>query len=644
MLKKKSGITLIVLVITIIVLLILTGVTLNVIVGNEGILNKTIYAKEKTIKAEMKEKLELAISELQMEKLGRATQDDITQEWLNEHLQEYEARIQESATKVIRMKKENIVQNFQIDELLNIEIWDDGNISYFYEILGRQGEKVEIQIYIQDEKNGLDKIQIADTEEKIEENNTEEKSFQYFVEVGKEYQIKITSKSGEERVETICIENYYYAVTKNFSEGVMIDNLAKSVEYNKPYQATISTKEDYELVLLTVKMGGETISVDRNTNLINIENVTGEIEIMAKTIYGISFDAVNTMDVHETAFSNDANLVKQYLFDGITNYTGNANYQGVLFDNTNSYIEISVLENVKIYAWSQLYQDVGGSSGKNIIVKKQDGEEYVDYQKCATGSSGEKYELMTLKPGKYRIFSEARYVNFSEWETEKVDMTNYYYSIRKKLGEGVSVDNPVTEVSHGSSYQTTLTVEDKYGLISLKVKMGGKEFVFNPAKRQINIEKVRDDIEIIAETIKEKYDTMRGIVIDAVYAMDIYDTSYSDDANLVMQYLFDGVTNHETGRYIGVLFDNTDSYIEMTVYKNVKIYAWSQLYQDGGGSSGKNIIVKKQDGEEYVDYQKCATDSSGEKYELMTLEPGKYRIFSEARYVSFSEWETEILE
>ena len=54
-LKYDKGITLIALVITIIVLLVLAGVTLSMISSQDGILNKAVTAKEATEKAKEKE-------------------------------------------------------------------------------------------------------------------------------------------------------------------------------------------------------------------------------------------------------------------------------------------------------------------------------------------------------------------------------------------------------------------------------------------------------------------------------------------------------------------------------------------------------------------------------------------------------------
>ena len=63
-LRKNKGITLIALVITVIVLLILAGVSLSLVMGNEGILGRATNAVDKNNKETAVEELELAVSEM----------------------------------------------------------------------------------------------------------------------------------------------------------------------------------------------------------------------------------------------------------------------------------------------------------------------------------------------------------------------------------------------------------------------------------------------------------------------------------------------------------------------------------------------------------------------------------------------------
>ena len=65
--KKKNGITLVVLVITIIILLLLAGITISVITRN-GLFSKTIESKDETQKMQAKEELERVLMEAAIER------------------------------------------------------------------------------------------------------------------------------------------------------------------------------------------------------------------------------------------------------------------------------------------------------------------------------------------------------------------------------------------------------------------------------------------------------------------------------------------------------------------------------------------------------------------------------------------------
>lgn len=67
--RNQRGITLIALVITIIVLLILAGVSIAMLTGQNGILSKAQTAQTKSAEAEAEEALKLALSEILSNKL-----------------------------------------------------------------------------------------------------------------------------------------------------------------------------------------------------------------------------------------------------------------------------------------------------------------------------------------------------------------------------------------------------------------------------------------------------------------------------------------------------------------------------------------------------------------------------------------------
>lgn len=77
---ETRGITLITLVITIIVLLILAGITVNQLTGDNGILKKTVEAKQKNAIVQAKEKLELSVTTAISQNQGELSIDKLKEE------------------------------------------------------------------------------------------------------------------------------------------------------------------------------------------------------------------------------------------------------------------------------------------------------------------------------------------------------------------------------------------------------------------------------------------------------------------------------------------------------------------------------------------------------------------------------------
>lgn len=78
--KKQNGITLAVLVITVIVLLILAGVTITSLSGENGIIKNTKKSKEQSEIKEIKEQIQIEIFDKQNQKIWNIlTEDEIKQ-------------------------------------------------------------------------------------------------------------------------------------------------------------------------------------------------------------------------------------------------------------------------------------------------------------------------------------------------------------------------------------------------------------------------------------------------------------------------------------------------------------------------------------------------------------------------------------
>lgn len=279
-----AGITLIALVVTIIILLILAGVAISSLAGENGLISKVQQTKKAQIKAELKEQLILALSELQLDKKGDATLDDVTQEWADGILEDYEPIVSSDASisgKKVTMSKAGVTGRYIIDEKLNIvETEETIGAQLTYEVKSREGENLQVIVTVTDNENGLQTIEYNDGHIQ-NANGLKIVSRDCTIQLGVEYRVKIISKSGEEKTEIILINEYYHTVTKKLGEGINIDNTAIKAEYNNSYTATLTAKDEYILDTISVTMGGEEVTVDKTTGTINIEKVTGDIVITA---------------------------------------------------------------------------------------------------------------------------------------------------------------------------------------------------------------------------------------------------------------------------------------------------------------------------------------------------------------------------
>ena len=280
--KENKAITLVTLVITIIILLLLAGIAIANLCGENGIFSKVKQAKKAQIESEMKEQLTMGLQELQIEKHGNATLDDITQDWASEIIStEYNPQLKEDASyngKLMIMTKDKITGKFMIDQNLNIisTEYNVNSVEVEYTTVSRTDNKVRINIVVTDNINGIKQIDYPEGNPLKVVSGVEKKiSIDYDVELGVEYKFVVTSGDGSKTQKIIKIDDYFYNVTQTLGDGATIDNNATKVAYNKTYEATITTTGNYAITGLTVTMGGQTVTTAGN-NVVNIN--TGKIK------------------------------------------------------------------------------------------------------------------------------------------------------------------------------------------------------------------------------------------------------------------------------------------------------------------------------------------------------------------------------
>ena len=422
-LGDKRGITLVALVITIIILLLLAGIAIASLGGENGIFVKVKQAKKAQLETEMKEQLTMGLQELQVEKNGNATLDNVTQEWVNEVIsKEYNPQLKEDSSyngKLMVMTKDKITGKFMIDQNLNITSieYNTNSVQIEYTTISRTENKVKINIVVTDKINGVKQIEYPEGNTLKVLNGTKDQiSIDYEVELGKEYKFVITTGDGNKTEKKIKIDDYFYNIIKTLGEGATIDNSETKAAYNKTYEATITAKDNYIITDLKVTMGGQQVItsendvIDINTGKIKIEKVTADITITVTTqekeLTPIDYVCSSVWSGYPASNAFDGKEYKPYYWHAVNDSV--PQYCGAKF---------SEKVHIKKFYLNCYYQSI------NIVLQaSNDGENWIDIQSynCSkmidtyyvTNEYNEKYNyycIKTISGGWYVAYYEIKF-------------------------------------------------------------------------------------------------------------------------------------------------------------------------------------------------------------------------------------------
>ena len=218
--KNTGGITLIALIITIIVLLILAGVSIAMLTGQNGILTQAQNAKQATEGAAAKEKVEIAVvGAISKDKTGALTIDNLKTEMAN-----YEGTIEGSKFPV----------TVKVDNKM-FEVSENGNVREKREIAG---VTPEISLNIEDEIDGNKIVEITvDNANDIEGQIT----FKYYAKIENSTNDYELIYSGTEQECVYEYNPYYYtgkdimvkveAITEEGNIGTQMDKYYVTTDY-----------------------------------------------------------------------------------------------------------------------------------------------------------------------------------------------------------------------------------------------------------------------------------------------------------------------------------------------------------------------------------------------------------------------------
>ena len=329
--KRDGGITLIALIITIIVLLILAGVTLNFIrTGN--IFGIAGISTEEYRKSQIKENIEVSILDTQLEKRREVTLDEIIDGLIDKGITTEEGSDRENGTVIT---EEGYIAGIIEKEEggWEVVIGEKGEIqtSLTYEVIPSQlTSKVTVKIEGKILEEGIKELILPNGETKTYESGTKKISEEYEITANGTYTIKLIGNNGTEiekvininnilegiisivpstnkPSKTVTIEVIYPEGTESLTKEISIDNGNSWGEYTREIEITANTT-----VQARVKNETEVIKVATLT-ISNIDTLLPKEFSASATVTSNSITiSGSTEDQEETETSGSSGIAGYY--------------------------------------------------------------------------------------------------------------------------------------------------------------------------------------------------------------------------------------------------------------------------------------------------------------------------------------------
>ncbi len=338
--KNTKGITLVALMVTIIILLLLAGISISMLTGENGLLTKTKEAKEKHMIASAREKLELVLINLQADKTTNSDYNE--NEFMDRKIQENEMTINGDVVTVDGWQ-------FEIDRSVPKIIASLGK--------GEESQKVTILATVEvasDYTKANAKIEItSDNEVSTIKINDEE------IEVpekadGKYIVEKEVQKNGNYLVYVKTSNEEYKTDTLKIA-GISEDTEIYTVEQLEAFRDRVNNGATY---------AGRTITLKNDLDLKNIDWipignywVSDEDKVSFNGTFDGENHTINNMKINITGKQNNESYIT-----GFIGVLENGNLKNLNFNNPNVYAETyavvaiavgnpyinSIVENIKV--------------------------------------------------------------------------------------------------------------------------------------------------------------------------------------------------------------------------------------------------------------------------------------------------------
>ena len=374
--KRNKGITLIALVITIIVLLILAGVTIAALTGDNGILGRAIDAREQTDIAEEKEKVALAAQAALIDNSGR----DILQQDLDKELENGFGKNKYSVEEGEHNEEQGYIvtitdtgRRYFVDKNGKVEQMIPGPIvthSINPDTQVAEGEKITITINATATEGKI--IKITKPDGTSVENTT---TTTYEVEENGQYKFIVEQSNGGKTTYTVEITNGKYV--EKFS-----DIYTKTQQYTKngqtawiPKGFAVGTSDTINSIENGLVI---TDAIDENHNSIGNEFIwiPAKVDEIAKLTSGTDtngnpnyqgklYNFTSTGSTEKTSYGQGTTQYREP--DTVSKYDDNTTYldiiKGILTDNADDYTDMSTFKETMQKDYNKMVKSVDKYDG-----------------------------------------------------------------------------------------------------------------------------------------------------------------------------------------------------------------------------------------------------------------------------------------
>lgn len=333
--KKTEGITLIALVVTIVVLLILAGITIGMILGENGIIAKAQKAKELQRIAQIKEQVKIKMSELTADKIENARENITTKEVL-EVTERDEIIVWKDVEEEKGITEDSYSVKFKKDEtgkIIDVIVQKEHNLGLLLNLeIREEEEKLYVYISAIDLENGINQIEVQGKD--IITYESAKKAVREKFEIGQElatYTV-IAFNGKDEKIEkqitwigeepanldlSITEQGNMYAkikATATMNSGKYVTGIQKIelITENQciNFEEPLSLKQEAEFIIYENKT--YKIRVTTGKGLITEQTIS--ITELGKSLYDVSFqkniDYLSLLDVYNKTKLTNTNEIK----------------------------------------------------------------------------------------------------------------------------------------------------------------------------------------------------------------------------------------------------------------------------------------------------------------------------------------------